>query len=49
MNGYVKRAQRTHTEEFYRAAPFSLEIAAPNGELLARERTTVFSLPVLDQ
>ena len=38
LNGCVERPQRTHTEEFYEVAPFSLEIAALNRELLAWER-----------
>ena len=38
LNGCVERAQRTQTEEFYEVAPFSLEFAALNRELLAWER-----------
>lgn len=39
LNGCVERAQRTHTEEFYEVAEFSLEVAALNQELLAWEHT----------
>ena len=38
LNGCVERAQRTHTEEFYEVANFSLDIATLNRELLAWER-----------
>ena len=39
LNGCVERAQRTHTEEFYEVTEFSLEVATPNQELRAWERT----------
>ena len=39
LNGAVERAQRTHTEEFYEVAPFSIEISPLNRELQAWERT----------
>ncbi len=39
LNGCVERAQRTHTEEFYEVADFSLDLATLNQELQAWERT----------
>ena len=39
LNGCEERAQRTHTEEFYEVADFSLDLATLNQELQAWERT----------
>lgn len=39
LNGWVERAQRTHTEEFYEVVDFSLEVAPLNLELQAWELT----------
>ena len=38
LNGSVERAQRTHTEEFYEVAEFSLKIRAHNEELKTWEQ-----------
>ena len=38
LNGAVERAQRTHTEEFYEAVEFSLEVVTLNQEFQAWER-----------
>jgi transposase InsO family protein len=38
LNGHVKRAQRTHTEEFYEVTDTSFEIAELNRALLEWER-----------
>ena len=39
LNGYVERARRTHTEEFYEVIESSFDIAELRGELLEWERT----------
>ena len=38
LNGYVERAQRTHTEEFYEVTDTSFEIAELNQALLKWEK-----------
>jgi len=37
LNGYVERAQRTHTEEFYEVTDTSFEMPELNRSLLKRE------------
>jgi len=39
LNGYVERAHRTHTEEFYEVTESSFDIAELRGQLLEWERT----------
>lgn len=39
LNGRVERAQRTHTEEFYKVTPCALELPTLNRRLQAWERT----------
>ena len=39
LNGCVKQAQRTHTDQFYEGTEFSLEVVTLNQELQAWERT----------
>jgi putative transposase len=39
LNGYVERAHRTHTEEFYEVTDSSFDIAPLRGELLLWEKT----------
>ena len=38
LNGYVERAHRTHTEEFYEVTESSFDIAELRGELLEWEQ-----------
>lgn len=39
LNGWVERAQRTHSEEFHEITDFSLEMVTLKQELLAWEHT----------
>ena len=39
LNGYVERAHRTHTEEFYEVTESSFDIAELRAELLDWEQT----------
>ncbi len=39
LNGYVERAHRTHSEEFYEVTDSSFELAEPRIELMHWEET----------
>ena len=45
LNGYVERAQRTHTKEFYEVYPYDLEITTLNQALKEWERVYNYIRP----